>query len=341
MAYISLPWIQLTTLQLQWLQSLREYLEILRHTPTLEELSVSIGPLTSTQPFTSAPCLLPHLHNLTLRSPHGSSLFKYLTLPALQQLDLWRPSEGCARRVDSLVQRSGCIPRTLILREAGIETGLDSMYECISILPSIRALTLSCTFFDDANMATLFHYMAEENLLPALEVLNLEYCGDPHALHELSGLLSRRRANTGADGVAAAKIQAIRLSYGNHEWDGMVDDALDAMREIRAEGLKIDLPSGPKRHMQEFGSQMVCASSCYPPRTRSELPPSFGGLDTRARSNRPCYIRRTSFLLTLVPVFLVYSEQFLFIVYATGPDGFMFTLKCGNLRCESYIKRVI
>ncbi|KAJ7902934.1 hypothetical protein B0H13DRAFT_1524910, partial [Mycena leptocephala] len=101
LSQISLPWIQITRLTLSY-QSLPQIFEILQQTPNLEDLTVSLDDrrIVQLSPFT-----MPRLRRVKL----SSALFlNYLTLPALQSLELTRVRAAERASVQSLLQRSEC-----------------------------------------------------------------------------------------------------------------------------------------------------------------------------------------------------------------------------------------
>ncbi|KAJ7477692.1 hypothetical protein FB451DRAFT_192185 [Mycena latifolia] len=95
---ISLPWIQLTILKLEG-QSVAQCLEILEHSPHLEELSVTASFLSWGAPPALTPRTLLRLRTLKLSSDPDVELLGHLTLPALDSLDLSELSDSGLTRV--------------------------------------------------------------------------------------------------------------------------------------------------------------------------------------------------------------------------------------------------
>ncbi|KAJ7136872.1 hypothetical protein C8R44DRAFT_363556 [Mycena epipterygia] len=254
---ISLPWTQLTALSL-WHQTVDECLEILTHTPNLEVLTFSYG--SSMDPVTSAPCVLRHLHTISIGCDESHELLDYLILPSLDRANFF--SDECAERVKPLITRSGCSPRTLELDIYDPDFLFIHLY--MLSLPSVRHLQMSLLGGTSDEFSSLFRTIAEDPaFLPALESLIIDKCQTNIDLLSLVPMLAAR--TTGTDGVS--KLKSFRLSFDQEEQsqdavhfrrrDKDVEFALDQLRSLRSEGLKVEIESSMKWFSKDIDSQMI------------------------------------------------------------------------------------
>ncbi|KAJ6571105.1 hypothetical protein B0H19DRAFT_1231057 [Mycena capillaripes] len=172
LAQISLPWMHLTSLDLVG-QTLGQCFDILGLTPNPTTLRVAMGEFFEADPVTSQqPLTLPYLHTIKMSDDwYSSTLFQYLVVPALECLELKDYYSNCADRVASLVARSGCSIRTLSFQCGGV----FQAEELMSVLPTLRDLTLKCHSWDADDMNLFFKDMSSRaDLVPALESLKLE-----------------------------------------------------------------------------------------------------------------------------------------------------------------------
>lgn len=236
---ISIPWAQLTTLELLF-YSIDECLEFLAHTPNLEVLLVSSETLGSPpDPVTSPPCYLPRLHTFRVGSEPSSDILPYLILPSLDHLSIWL--ENDADLLERLVGRSGCPLRKLALFLCYME--FTPMHDCIMSMPSVRDLTLTCPGGTNGSLSALFSMMAEDPfILPALESLMIDDCQVHIDLCPLVQMLAARAGDEGMEG--AAKLTSFKLTFDAADlredaeiWARPeVEAALDRLRGLRSQG---------------------------------------------------------------------------------------------------------
>ncbi|KAJ7494232.1 hypothetical protein B0H11DRAFT_929580 [Mycena galericulata] len=258
----SLPWMQLTNLELVF-STVDQCLDILEHTPTLEVLVfTSEVPGSPPDPTTFPTCSLHRLHTITLASEYGHTLLNYLTLPALVRIDLPSLTEECAEELEPLIARSGCAPRVLDVYL--FEPDMAPITACIWSLPSLREVRMVCPGAASDDFTRLFDIINDPSILPALESLAIDDCRADIELGPLDRLLSARAS--GKDG--AAKLISFTLSFNQdcggdgyavdmQQHDEDVELALDRIRNLRRQGLKVDIRSSFKWLTHNLDLQMI------------------------------------------------------------------------------------
>ncbi|KAJ6576962.1 hypothetical protein DFH09DRAFT_355259 [Mycena vulgaris] len=257
----TIPGSQLTTLEL-WFHGVDECLEMLAHTPNLEVLIFrSEMPGSPPDPSTFPPCILRHLHTIDIGAESSPGILDYLVLPILDHLDLYLTNE-CAERVEPLIKRSGCSPRKLVLYL--YEPDITPIYECISALPSLRDLQMTCLSTTTDDFSTLFRLIADTpSVLPSLETMIIADCPTNIDLLPLVQMLAAR--TTGMDGTT--KLTSFRLSFDQEDRHEEVVDlkaqdkdiqlALDRLGELRSHGLEVEIRSAVKWLSPTINSQMI------------------------------------------------------------------------------------
>ncbi|KAJ7463377.1 hypothetical protein FB451DRAFT_465197 [Mycena latifolia] len=259
LAHISLPWGQLTNLDL-WGQSLEECLDILAQTPNLESLTLSL--IWSEQPAL-IPLTFPHLRTLSLMPDPDLTLFNFLTLPALERLELSEISQQGAAAVESLITRSRCSLRALALSQ----TMFTPAYECFWTLESLAEVSLRFAEWHKDDFSHLFETLTENRaILPGLETLNIDQCVHDVDVHDLATMLSAR--SRGIEGTA--KLKSFRLSFDADVGAMSVRRALTELASLRVEGVKIDLTSLPKWATRNINSHMMDDLATYEYERRME-----------------------------------------------------------------------
>ncbi|KAJ7889293.1 hypothetical protein B0H14DRAFT_3127016 [Mycena olivaceomarginata] len=243
---ISLPWIQITRLTLSY-QSLPQIFEILQQTSNLEDLTVSLDDrhIVQLSPFT-----LPRLRRVKLSS---ALILNYLTLPALQSLDLTRVRAAERASVQSLLQRSECAIRTFHLNM----TDMQDTCDCLSDLPSVADVTIQYPDWSTGDFTRFFNWLSEsENrtVLPALEMLYIHGATGNVEVGAIEAFLSARR--TSADGGPKLKLFKLLFSYKNCP-DFQVERTLKRLADLRTGGLHIDVTQAHKWATHYIDSKMM------------------------------------------------------------------------------------
>ncbi|KAJ7282502.1 hypothetical protein C8J57DRAFT_1463193 [Mycena rebaudengoi] len=235
---ISLPWIQLTHLTFS-VESLIDFFEILQQAPNLEGLVISFND-SLLQTAAPPPCTLFRLDSLTLSDGPHHRILDYLTLPALHRLEMLRMrAEGCTS-VQSLVERSGCSIQVLQL----MQTALTVTCDCLSNLPSLTEVTIKYPGWSTADFGQFFERISDKRaILPALEALNIVGPKENIDLYPLLSLLSLRR--TGAE--TAQKLKSFQLLFSPIcPQDYEIENAAKKLRDLRADGLEMNITWAPK-----------------------------------------------------------------------------------------------
>ncbi|KAJ7463297.1 hypothetical protein FB451DRAFT_1494276 [Mycena latifolia] len=247
-ARVALPWIQLIKLELVDI-CLAECLDVLKHTPNLESLTFSVSFSSRRTLLTTPPHTLPHLLTLELLSNETLKRLDHLNPPALARLDVWLVSEGSAR-FESLVARSRCAVRTLLLHQ----TTFQDVCDFISALPDLTELTLRNERWSSTDFTNFFEYLGERGgILPALEVLNIDWCRGRIRVEVLTLMLSERRA--GVEGTT--KLKSFRLSFDNDHEAKVIQETLGKLLDLRLQGLKMEINSLPKWGTTNINSRMM------------------------------------------------------------------------------------
>ncbi|KAJ7141667.1 hypothetical protein C8R43DRAFT_954621 [Mycena crocata] len=194
----SLPWHLLTTLDL-WFSDVAQCLGILPHTPNLEHLLYRSETEESPHPSTSI-SVLPHLKSILTVGECSGEILDYLTLPALETLHL---IPECAAALGPLMARSRSSPQILELNI--YEPDYTLIHKCISSLPTIRELRVSCESLTDDVLSDLFEALANNpSLIPALESLDIAECPISVDLLLLERMLSARTTDAGVSKLSSS-----------------------------------------------------------------------------------------------------------------------------------------
>ncbi|KAJ7644535.1 hypothetical protein FB45DRAFT_861861 [Roridomyces roridus] len=229
---------------------------LLAHTPTLEKLSIIDGDGGTGPPEipeSTAVTQLLRLHTLSFQVDECADILQYLILPALKDLTITlSDDEVWEAPLRSLLARSKCPLRKLHfgLMDWAPARVLEALLASVR-LPSVQDLTIRAPDGADDAIGDLFRFMGDTSLLPALESLTIAECEFHVSLPALVEMLqSRMRSEI----EGTAKLTSFALSFGPgsgyrkgreicHYQTFAVDDALDALRKLCAQGLKMDIQS--------------------------------------------------------------------------------------------------
>ncbi|KAJ7459352.1 hypothetical protein FB451DRAFT_1097455 [Mycena latifolia] len=241
--WISLPWSQLTHMELEN-QLLLECVEILQETPNLEVLRVTLkGPpppplLPPSAPV--GPVVLPSLHTLEFfHDPYGL-LLTYLNVPALQMLALMSlASENSFRLLQTGLQ-SAWAPRSIRLTGMSPEAALLSL-EFVPSLEAVEIQTTEWPYYDGAAWEPLIARLTQDDtFLPGLRALMLRGFPSTISALPLTEMLASRRNDT-RPGVAT--LASFRLDLKNDEAGRVeaVPEMRTRLQTLASEGLAVVL----------------------------------------------------------------------------------------------------
>ncbi|KAJ6475958.1 hypothetical protein C8R47DRAFT_1290558 [Mycena vitilis] len=254
----SIPGSQLTKLELTYFD-IESSLNMLALTPNLEDLDFTCDIRNSgPDPAPSPPLTLPHLHTIGLGAEHGPELLNYLVLPALDFIDIGFTDES-TDEIEGTVARSGCTPRRFEFYM--YEPGFERIYRCMAIMPTLRRLQMRCPCGSATDYQQFFDTLTQDpTILPALETLEIVQCRAEIALPTLVRMLEARTAG-------AAKLRSFSLLFeddGGHEFGAdllkltaRMDHALDGLRVLSSQGLKVDITSNIKWLSENISSQFI------------------------------------------------------------------------------------
>ncbi|KAJ7135217.1 hypothetical protein C8R43DRAFT_621815 [Mycena crocata] len=225
---ISLPWAQLTHLDFTY-ESVRCCVEILRETPNLQSLIVSLGNHWDIEP-PAVPLTLSYLHTLTFYDDRDGALLEQLTLPALTTLTL--ANLGSAYPLfEDIALRSTWPLRTLRLANMDLQT----ISFCLHGTPSVENVDIVHPKAKD--LAPLIDHFTAPFFVPALRVLTIEM--DTSITNEaLVEMLTSRWAGA-SEGVS--KFKSFRLFCPEAADGASLDDIWRRVNPLVDEGLQVVL----------------------------------------------------------------------------------------------------
>ncbi|KAJ7136869.1 hypothetical protein C8R44DRAFT_868963 [Mycena epipterygia] len=206
------------------------------HTPNVEVLIfVAMGP--PPLPITFPPLVLHHLHTINMGAGYSPWLLDYLILPSLDHANFSSDSE-CAERAEPLIARSGCSPRTL--RLCVHEVDVPEMRTCISSLPSVRDLEMTCLGRASNDFSMIFITLSEH----------------PSFLRALESFVDHYQTN-----IELFPLVRMLVQYHDtadfEQQDADIEIALDQLCSLRSDGLKLEIQFSIKWFNTNINSQMV------------------------------------------------------------------------------------
>ncbi|KAJ7626929.1 hypothetical protein FB45DRAFT_1004573 [Roridomyces roridus] len=231
---ISVPWSQLTDLTLYG-QTIREALVILQLTANLVTLHARL------QPQADISTGLVELRHLRTISTLSFGVLKHIKTPLLSDLEIRNFSTAAVPVVRDLISRSGCPIHKLLLKSPPHSgSTLWDAQECISFMPTIRALTLSGVPCDPGDWEDMLQHIGERDILPELESLNVTDCRTSISIHSIAAMLAKRAEGPGT-------IRSFQYTEERGNWrDEDAERALLELRELRGRGVNIEIGWGPQ-----------------------------------------------------------------------------------------------
>ncbi|KAJ7658207.1 hypothetical protein DFH06DRAFT_1472875 [Mycena polygramma] len=233
----------------------------LSRTPNLEDFEFTCEARNSgPNPAPPPPLILPHLRSIRLCGEHGPELLNYLVLPALEFIEIGFTDES-TDEIEGMIARSGCTPRRLDFYM--YEPGFERIYRCMTAMPSLRVLEMRCPGGSAADYRDFFDTLAQDlSILPALETLEITHCRAEIELPTLVRMLEARAMGEGKlksfsllfedDGGHESGADLVELAEG-------VDHALDGIRGLRSQGLKVNIKSNIEWLSESISSQFIAA----------------------------------------------------------------------------------
>ncbi|KAJ7078141.1 hypothetical protein B0H15DRAFT_860691 [Mycena belliarum] len=244
---VLLPWTQLTAIKLSR-HCVDEALAILAQTSSLERLSFSLQPWVPDAPA-QPPVTLPYLRRLVLYDD-DITLLDRLTLPALEQLEVYEMSEAYSVLLEAFFERSQCAIRSLTL----IQASFTDAFECFWSLPSIIELNLHLCEWSREELNYLFKRIFPDEKLRGLETLQIKQSEFDIDLRVMTMTVARRWC--GVEGTA--KLNTLRLSVdhsgGAHN---TVRAAPVTFPEWEAQGLDIETTNLPEWTTEDINAYLV------------------------------------------------------------------------------------
>ncbi|KAJ7493578.1 hypothetical protein FB451DRAFT_1077336 [Mycena latifolia] len=195
-SHFILPWVQLTSFELAS-ASPSDCTDCLRRTPRLIKCAFDILEASGTAALALSVPTLHTLRSLTLSGPAPTSIFPYVVMPALEELDLAGRSLNASDLlgVQFFVLKSGCQLRRLHLyyiSEALTKPAID-------LLDALRALeTLELAATEGKTISSVFHRLDDGgSFLPQLQHLAVSHhkmydSKLPEMFRVVTGVLVRR-----------------------------------------------------------------------------------------------------------------------------------------------------
>ncbi|KAJ7063710.1 hypothetical protein C8F01DRAFT_1134054 [Mycena amicta] len=224
---IVLPWTQITEL------ILHEYIvsftfDVLARTQQLQILTVVFA-YGSRPP--KAVITLPHLHTLRATLHRNHSMLAYLTLPALESLEvtgLFNPSDAQEDFL-ALAQRSQWPLRTLRL----VAIRSNYVADILGAIRGVEELNVNLPW-NDQGLFDSFLYRLAGGLLPNLRSLSIKTCPISNSadIAELSVVVRTTKANT--------RLESLRLDLAKtHDWEVWKEEAISGLKGLVRSGLNV------------------------------------------------------------------------------------------------------
>ncbi|KAJ7474256.1 hypothetical protein FB451DRAFT_1034989 [Mycena latifolia] len=233
--WLSLPWVQLTHLELSD-DSLSEYVGVLRQTPNLEVLRVSITHIQDAADPSSTPLILPNLHTLEFSYDREGMLLSYLTLPALRTLELTSLPGANSFLLHQAGLRSAWPLRSMRLTRMASEAVVICL-DCLPTLETVEICNPQSSYYDwEPIIAAFAHH---DEFLPALRTLVL--CGSPSHF-SITKLVEMLASRWDGNRQGVIKLASFRLKYGNEAApNDPFEELRTRLRSLTNEGLNVVL----------------------------------------------------------------------------------------------------
>ncbi|KAJ7612242.1 hypothetical protein FB45DRAFT_940142 [Roridomyces roridus] len=272
--WISLPWDRLTRLELTELYN-DQCIDILQSTPAVESLTLFLVNVPDPH-FAAAPVRLPHLHTIKIdKYQTYVDIFRALDAPSLTHIEFsLSPTEDLPPLMSTkaldfigLIQRSACHLRSITLFRARLYECVECLGAAGSSLAVVKMQEIEWHGEQFKHFFRAFQVDAAAPLVPNLTSLSLNPCvvavNVPYV--ELAAMLASRRGRDTRDGTVA-RLESFELVLDDtSSWPNPtlaeMDESLDALRALQADGLDLNL-----RVLQKM-SQMATmdAAAVYPP----------------------------------------------------------------------------
>ncbi|KAJ7302269.1 hypothetical protein DFH08DRAFT_905585 [Mycena albidolilacea] len=249
---ISLPWTQLTHLELESDSGdpFLSVLEILEQTTQLAVLLLEFPEAMEDDPeFTHPPVTLNHLHTLRLCQPMDSRILRYLTLPVLKTLDVGYVDKGAFQIIHTLGERSTWSLRTISL--AG-----PSCKSVMSLFGNIPSLQEAEIIDPLSTLDPLFERLrADRGLLPDMRAMAIVRYGYGVRAELLGKMISARRGNAGS-----RILQSFHLFFEDEaRMSGTLVEEIQALlRPMKEDGL--DFALGTQSHASILNRKLSITS---------------------------------------------------------------------------------
>ncbi|KAJ7484916.1 hypothetical protein B0H11DRAFT_2413897 [Mycena galericulata] len=230
--WISLPWAQLTSLDLGG-QNVAQCVEVLSLTPNLEVLSVDLAAL----PRNSQPTAvrLDHLNTLKVWISYAKklSLLAYITVPALKHLHLTLPSDPPIAPLPSLLARSECT-----LHSISLDANFKFAIPALEAMGMVSEVSLPWT---ESDLGPFFDRIATDpTFLPHIRSLSLPNCETAIPYTSLCDMLVTRWYERGDQ----PKLDSFRLIRRGGDADTSPNSTLsDKLCALVDDGLDIHIVS--------------------------------------------------------------------------------------------------
>ncbi|KAJ7087026.1 hypothetical protein C8R43DRAFT_309965 [Mycena crocata] len=235
---ISLPWMQLTTLECYG-QDAAQCVQILQHCPNLESLTAD----TFHHPITE-PVRLAHLRTLKFHNHHFGFL-DCLILPSLTSISLLTNDSSSLSTLNSFIERSGCALRSVTLHSLPSTMAVPILQS----LSTVANVSIVGIFWYRPDFTQLFaRITTDAAFLPSLRSLDIEHCENAIELPypAIAKLLAARRSDAN---TSTARLESLRFVISQQSWfehrrncaTTVMDAAIRAIRVFAAEGCEIHL----------------------------------------------------------------------------------------------------
>ncbi|KAF7348960.1 F-box domain-containing protein [Mycena venus] len=246
--------------------------EILHSTPNLDTLSLQLVDFDGMPP---ASVRLIHLRTLMFHEYHqlNIDILDHITLPALEHLELSTVERSMSPRFAAFISRSGCVLRSI----AFIAVQSGPVVDFLRAVPTVCEVRMKNT---DWNLHSYNHFFGviahEPQFLPTMRSLSFNPCMEAVEIpySDVAAMLASRwqqgRGNGDSDGGVRLEsfelVIAPTLSFESIPSVAEVQQGLDALRALEADGLKINI-----RGLQRLTDTVDATAVCPPAHLRTIL----------------------------------------------------------------------
>jgi hypothetical protein len=243
-ACLDLPWAQLETLRLDS-STTAQCLKVLALVPNAVNITCAIWTYEGNPPAVAFS--LPRLESLNFILSHtrGPALLHFLTLPALQHLEVDLPGPDHSQSLQDLILRSPCLLRRLSVKFGSLWTA-DDFSRLFKSTPSLEELEIRS---GGKSIDAAFRLLTLQPLLPNLRSMRVDRTTSDTENAGMFADFLETRWNVPA-GALSVQLKSFTLdspltSLSDLDWDAVL-----RLRRLVAEGMMINIRSSMSANLR-------------------------------------------------------------------------------------------